>query len=366
MSRAKMTLSSKAKGKEYMKKMQAGVMDAPGKIIVKDVEIEELKDSEILVKIDACGICGSDLNIFRKDPPIPGFWGGHEITGRVVEKGSKAGGPDIGKRVSVMPLISCGECETCKSGLENICSDFSFIGFNRPGGFAEYVAVPFNNVFELPEELDANIAVLVEPLACVVHSTSIAGDLKGKNVVVFGVGTIGLITILVAKLQGARSISAVGRYVHQRDIAKRFGAEMVFNSASPKLAQEIKAAIYKKVGVSADCVIETVGGFDATTITDSIDLLRPGGVIVLSGVHYDTPRMNLKNLTEKEIQVRGTQRYNRQDFSDAVELIGKSGIRVFDLSPIITHRVDLDDIARAYEIGFTKEAHRTIKVVVRP
>lgn len=350
------------------KKMQAGVFEGPGNISVKEVDLEELKESEILVKIDACGICGSDLNIFRKDPPIPRFWGGHEISGRVEEKGSSANGPDIGKRVSVMPLIPCNECETCKSGLDNICSNFSFIGIDRPGGFAEYVAVPSQNVFELPEQVDSNLAVLVEPLACVIHSTSIAGDLRDKNVVVFGVGTLGLITVLVARLQGARSISAVGRYVHQRDIAKRNGAEMVFNSASPNLPKDIKDAIHKKVGVGirADVVIETVGGFDATTITDSIEILRPGGVIVLSGVHYDTPRMNLKDLTEKEIQIRGTQRYNREDFTNAVELIARSGIRVFDLSPLITHRVDLDEIARAYEIGSSKEAHRTIKVVVNP
>lgn len=349
-----------------MKKIMAGVLEGPGNISVKEVEIEDLKDDEILVKIDACGICGSDLNIFRRDPPIPKFWGGHEISGRVDEKGAKAEGPDVGKRVSVMPLIACHECEMCSAGLENICSDFSFIGFNRPGGFAEYVAVPAQNVFELPENLDANISVLVEPLACVFHSTSIAGDLKDKNVVVFGAGTIGLITILLAKLEGARTITAVGRYVHQRDLAKRFGAEIVFNSESPELASKIKAAIYKKVGAQADVVIETVGGFDATTITDSIEILRPGGVIVLSGVHYDTPRMNLKDLTEKEIQVKGTQRYNSVDFKNAVDLIGTTGIRVFDLAPIITHRVDLDEISRAYEIGFTKEAHRAVKIVVRP
>ncbi len=349
-----------------MKKIQAGVFSGPGNISSVEVEIEDLKDDEILVKVDACGICGSDLNIFRRDPPIPKFWGGHEISGRVEEKGKSASGPDIGARVSVMPLIPCGTCEMCTSGLENICSDFEFIGFNRPGGFAEYVAVPDKNVFELPENLDPDLAVLVEPLACVIHSTSIAGSLKDKNVVVFGVGTIGLITILGAKLQNARTITAVGRYIHQRDLAKRFGAEMVFDSANPNLAADIEAAIQKKVGSRADVVIETVGGFDTTTIVDSIELLRPGGIIVLSGVHYDTPRMNLKDLTEKEIQVRGTQRYTRDNFKDAVELIGRSGIRVFDLSPMITHRVDLDEIARAYEIGFSKEAHRAVKVVVRP
>ena len=349
-----------------MKKIVAGVLDAPGQISAKEVEIEDIGASEILVKIDACGICGSDLNIFKKDPPIPKFWGGHEISGRVDMKGANAKGPDIGARVSVMPLISCGECEECKSGLTNICSDFSFIGFNRPGGFAEFVAVPDTNVFELPEELDENIAVLVEPIACVIHSTELAGSLTNKHVVVFGAGTIGLITILVAKLQNARTITAVGRYVHQRDLAKRFGAEIVFNSASTTLATDIKAAISKKVGVSADIVIETVGGHGTTSITDSIEVLRPGGTIVLSGVHYETPNMNLKNLTEKEINVYGTQRYNRKDFENAVDLIAKSGIRVFDLSPIITHRVDLDEIARAYEIGLSKEMHRTVKVVVRP
>lgn len=349
-----------------MKKIRAGVFFAPGNIRVKETEIEELKVDEILVKVDACGICGSDLNNFRKDPSVAKFWGGHEISGRVVEKGKEGEGPDIGKRVSVMPLIPCHKCESCKSGLSHLCTDFSFIGFNRPGGFAEFVAVPAMNVFELPEDLDANIAVLVDPLASVFHSTSIAGDLKDKNVVVHGSGTIGLITILLAKLEGARTISAVGRYIHQRDLAKRFGAEMIFDSASPNLAKEIEAKIQKKVGVPVDVVIETVGDFDDTIITGFIEILRPGGVIVLSGVHHNEEMKSIKEFSEKEIQVRGNEHYNSTDFQNAVDLIGTTGIRIFDLAPIITHRIDLDEIARAYEIGFREEAHRAVKIVVRP
>lgn len=349
-----------------MKKMQAGVMDSPGKISPKEVEIDDIKDNEILVKVEACGICGSDLNIFKKDPPIPKFWGGHEISGRVEAKGVNATGPDVGTRVSVMPLIPCGECEQCKARKSNICTDFSFIGIDRPGGFAEYVAVPDKNVFELPEDLDHNIAVLVEPMACVFHSTGIAGSMKDKHVVVFGCGTIGIITILLARLEGAKSVTAIGRYIHQRDIAKRSGAEILFDSASTTLAVDIKARLNKKFGEPVDIVIETVGGHDANTITDSIEILRPGGVIVLSGVHYETPKMNLKNLTEKEIKIRGTQRYNRADFENAVALIKTQGVRIFDLAPIITHRIDLDEISRAYEIGFSKEVHRAIKVVVNP
>lgn len=347
--------------------MKAAVFAEPGRLEIKEVSLPELKKDEVLVKVKACGICGSDLNIYRRNPPIPKFWPGHEISG-VVEKG----GFKKGAHVAVAPLIPCGKCGQCKSGLENICANCLFISFNLPGGFAEYVIAPKENVFKLPDKLDLDTAVLVEPLADVFHAIDIGGGVKAKNVVVFGSGTIGLLTIGAVNAMGAKNIIAIAKYPHQEKLAKGLGA-IAFNPPIPPfrkggdggisgadIVQKILSSLNNK---KADIVFETVGGYESHSITQSIDILRPGGVIILTGVHYRTPQMNLKYLTEREMQVKGSQRYNKKDFAKAVKFLSGKDIG-FD--KLITHRVKLKDINKGYEIGFNKGRTSAVKVVVNP
>ncbi|MBI5892617.1 MAG: alcohol dehydrogenase catalytic domain-containing protein [Deltaproteobacteria bacterium] len=334
--------------------MKAAVFTEPGRLEIREVPQPELKDNDILVKVKACGICGSDLNIYRRNPPIPKFWPGHEISGIVEEGVLKKG-----TRVSVAPLIPCGECEQCRSGLENICANCLFISFNLPGGFAEYVIAPKENVFELPASVDLDTAVLIEPLADVLHAIDIGGEVRGKRVVVFGCGTIGLLTVAALNAIGAEYIVAIAKYPHQERLAKELGAD-VLNSGETDIVQKILSMFN---GKKADIVFETVGGYESPSIIQSIDILKPGGVIVLTGVHYKTPQMNLKYLTEREIQVKGSQRYNKKDFAKAVKFLSGKDIG-FD--KLITHRVKLKDINKGYEIGFNKGKTGAVKVVVNP
>ena len=341
-------------------RFKAALFKGPGELEVREVSAPDLNPGEVLVRVRACGICGSDLNIFRRDPPIPKYWGGHEISGEIEEIGPGVEGLNAGERVSVAPLIPCGKCELCMAGLENICPDCVFISFNARGGFSEFVVAPRENIYRLPDKMGFDEAVLLEPLADVLHSFKRAGDIAGKMIVVVGCGTIGLLTVVAAKALGAQKIIAIGKYGHQRRLSTLLGADAALGSADPGIERLVIEALK---GAKADLVFETVGGYESESIAQSLNILRPGGTLMLSGVHYKTPNMNLKFLTEREIEIKGTQRYRREDYAAAIDLYAKGAING---SLLVTHRVSLEDIMKGYSIAFDKDANSAVKVVVCP
>jgi len=335
--------------------LKAAVFSAPGELGVRRCAVARLKRGEVLVSVKACGICGSDLNIFHRDPPVPVYWAGHEISGEVVELGPGVRGVKRGARVSVSPLVPCLRCRSCRSGEDNLCERAAFVSFDRPGGFADLVVVPAPNVFKIPEGLSFEEAVLVEPFADALHALSVAGNVAGKRVLVIGCGTLGLLTIKALRLSGASSVMALGRHSFQREQALGMGAHSVMNADNSHEELAGKAPF--------DIVFETAGGFGSDSITLSIKALARGGLMVLSGVHYKTPRMNLKDLTEKEIQVRGAQRYRKKDFAKAMDIFGEGKVKARGL---ITHRVTLENIMDGFDAAFHKKTTKAVKVVVCP
>ncbi len=335
--------------------LRAAVFNAPGELDVRRCSFAGLKKGEVLVSINACGICGSDLNIFHRNPPVPVYWAGHEISGVVEELGPGVKGLKKGMRVCIAPLVPCQKCVQCRSGRDNLCGRSTFVSFNRPGGFANMVSLPASNVFEIPAVLSFGEAVLIEPFADALHAISVAGNVAGKRALVIGCGTLGLLTIKALSLAGVAYVAVLGRYPYQRDHAVSMGAD---NALDPEFA----AGILRDDG-PFDVVFETAGGFGSDSITLSIDALERSGIIVLSGVHYHTPRMNLKDLTEKEIQIRGAQRYRKKDFVKALSLFAEGKV---EAEGLITHRVALERIMDGFEIAFHKKESKAIKVVVCP
>jgi len=335
--------------------LKAAVFNAPGELGVRRCSFKGLKRGEVLVSVRACGICGSDLNIFHRNPPVPMYWAGHEISGLVAELGPGVRGIKKGARVCVAPLVPCLRCPTCRSGRENLCEKSGFVSFNRPGGFADMVAVPASNVFEIPESLSLDEAVLVEPFADALHALSVAKRVAGKRALVIGCGTLGLLTVKALSLAGVSSVTALARHPYQREHALSMGA---VNAIDPANAAEelVDEGPF-------DIVFETAGGFDSDSITLSIKALAKSGIIVLSGVHYNTPRMNLKDLTEKEIQIRGAQRYRKKDFLMALDLFSAGKV---EAAGLITHKVSLEKIMDGFDIAFHKKTSEAVKVVVCP
>ncbi len=214
---------------------------------VQQVPIPTIKRDEVLVKVRAASICGTDLHIYNWDswaagrmhPPVIV---GHEVCGDVVERGSMVETPEVGDFVSLESHVICNQCAFCRTGLGHICENTKLIGVDRDGGFAEYIAIHAQNAWPNPEDLPVEIAVLQENFGNAVH-TAFAADLRAKKVLVTGCGPVGLMTIAVARAIGARSIYATDISAYRIDFARRMGADLAMHAVDdPVLGNDLSSA----------------------------------------------------------------------------------------------------------------------------
>src|SRR5215213_5305098 len=193
--------------------MRAARWQESGAIAVQLVPRLEAGPGEVLVAVRACGICGSDLHRLRGETPrVTGFAPGHEVVGEVAALGAGVSGPAVGTRVAVEPYFSCGACGQCERGRGYLCRRRRLLGFGAPGGMGEFALAQAGRVYPLPEDLAWNTAVLVEPLAIVLHGLRRAGLGPGQRVFVIGAGTIGLLTVLLAATGGATAVGVAARH----------------------------------------------------------------------------------------------------------------------------------------------------------
>ena len=243
--------------------MKALVFEGPNKIELKDVPIPELKAGELLLKVKACLICGTDIRIFRgkktKGVRTPNILG-HEFSGVVEKVGEGVDEYKIGDGVSVAPVIPCLSCYNCKHDMENVCLNRNAFGYEYDGAFAEYVKIPAKallsgNVYHIPENVDFETIALAEPLACCINGQRNSQIKLGDIVVVIGAGPIGLMHLLLAKHSGARVI--VSELNEQRrQTALDLGADLVVDPASEDLTQVV---LQNTDGIGADVVIMAIG-----------------------------------------------------------------------------------------------------------
>jgi len=201
---------------------------------MQNVSVPSIKPDEVLVKVQATSICGTDLHIYNWDdwsasrvkPPLIM---GHEVCGEVVERGEMVSNHDIGDFVSLESHVICNNCAYCRTGLGHICENTKLIGVDRDGGFAEYIAIAAQNAWTNPKDLPLEIAVLQENFGNAVH-TAFAVDLRAKKVLVTGCGPVGLMTIAVAKAIGARAIYATDVSLYRIDFARRMGADLALHA----------------------------------------------------------------------------------------------------------------------------------------
>ncbi len=341
--------------------MRAAFCPAPGRIEVREVPRPDPAPGEVVVRVRACGICGSDLHWYGGGAPAPRVCPGHEIAGEVAACGAGVAGVRAGDRVAIEPLLTCGTCRYCRAGQRQLCVRLRIAGMHRPGGLAEFVAVPAETLFAVPDALDWPQAALAEPTAVAVHAVRLAAVSAGQRVLVLGAGSIGLLALIAARAAGAAEVWITARHPHQAALASRFGAARVFAADA-----DGSAALGAASGeADIDVVLETVGG-TAATLTDAVRCVRPGGTVVVLGVFTAAPTLPATLLLVKEVRLVGAMTYDRTeaepDFACALRLLVEERER---LAPLITHRVPLDRAADAFATAADKRAG-AVKVCVIP
>jgi 2-desacetyl-2-hydroxyethyl bacteriochlorophyllide A dehydrogenase len=325
-------------------------------IKIKEVPIPKIKDKEVLVKVKAVSICGSDLHAYlgvskRRFPPLVM---GHEFSGVVEQIGNNVKAIKVGAKVVVEPVISCGKCKTCLNGRNNICENMELIGLHTPGAFAEYVKVPENKCHKLPENVSFEEASLVEPLAVAVHASRITAFEKKDKIGIIGSGTIGLMTLQIAKYNGVNNIFITDTLDYKLQLAKKLGATNIINVKN----QDPVNKILTRGG--ADVVFEAVG--HQKTVQQALSMVNKGGKVTIIGMLESKMEIDMLDVTVKEIEIKGSYGYTTEDFKQALELISTKKVKV---KPLITHIFALSDISKGFEI-LSKEAENVIKVVLKP
>lgn len=310
---------------------------------VTSVGLPALGDTDILVQVEACGICGTDLHIVegvaRSTPPVVL---GHEYAGRVVEAGKRVRGISVGDRVAVDPNISCGTCYYCRRGLVHLCSSLVALGVDRHGGMAELCVVPATQAFVLGESLPAEVCAFVEPLSCAVHGIDRAGIRQGDTVAVLGSGPVGLMMLQLARRAGAARTVVIEPQGHKRALAEAEGATLVVDPIREDALERVRSLATE----GADVVLECAGSPVAAEL--SLTLARRGGRVLFFGVCPTGTTIPVEpNLVySKELTIAGSY-VNPHTFSRAISLLQAGAVRV-DRFPV--RYFPLDAVHEAFRV----------------
>jgi len=326
---------------------KAAYMTAIDKMEIREIEMPTPKNGEVLVKLEYVGICGSDVSYFHKgkcgDAVVKGdFILGHECAGTIVGLGEGVTTHKVGDRVALEPGLTCGKCSFCKNGRYNLCADVVF--FATPpvqGCNAYYVSFPADMAFILPENISSKEGALIEPLAVGIHTANL-GDIKmGDSVLILGAGCIGLVTLLACKAHGATDITVTDIVPKRLEFAKKLGATRVINAAEKNVAEEIDKLTN---GAGIEKVIEAAGTPETIALTPHV--VKRGGVIVLVGIAaQEEINYNFAKIMFKEARIESIFRY-RNIYPQAIAAVSNGSI---DISGIVTHEFDFDNIQEAFE-----------------
>jgi 2-desacetyl-2-hydroxyethyl bacteriochlorophyllide A dehydrogenase len=288
--------------------MQALVYIAPGKVELEQRPRPEPQAGEEEIAIEMAGVCGSDISGFLGHSALrrPPLVLGHELVGRRRN----------GQRVVANPLVSCGHCDACISGAQNLCESWTLLGLGTtPGTFAEYVALPANQVYEVPDSLTAEQAILAEPLANIVHMFRIIAPRPFFRLAIVGAGTMGALAVSAALHIGARDVLATDVNDQRLETMRKLGARATVNAGSSEaVAEAVRAA-----GRGYDVVIDASGSAPARQL--AFDFCRPGGQVVLLGMGTQRSEVNFVTSIRKEHRVVMSFAYTPVDFRRSLDLL---------------------------------------------
>ena len=343
--------------------MKALVLTEYNHFEYKDVPRPEVGADEVLIEVKACGICGSDVHGMdgssgRRLPPIIM---GHEAAGSIRELGNNVTDWAVGDRVTFDSTVSCGSCHFCRRGDINLCDNRRVLGvscgeFHRDGAFAEYVAVPQNILYRLPDGLTFEHAAMVEPVSVAVHAVQRVPVQLGDTAVVVGTGMIGLLTVQAARAAGCGHIIAVDVEQSKLELALKLGADEALSGRETDVAA---AVLRRTQGRGADVAFEAAGFAD--TVSLAVGSVRKGGSIGLIGNLTPQVRLALQAVVTRELTLYGSCA-SRGEYPACLEMIARGTIQV---APLIGATADLSEAADWFARLYAKE-DGLMKVIVRP
>lgn len=343
--------------------MKALLLSDYKKLDVVDMPVPEVGEDEVLIRVRACGICGSDIHGYdgstgRRIPPLVM---GHEAAGLVERTGSKVIDFRAGDRVTFDSTVSCGTCGFCRAGQVNLCDNRMVLGvscgdYRRHGAFAEYVVVPARILYRLPETLPFERAALIEAVSIAVHAVSLRPPKPDETVVVVGAGMIGVLVIQVLRAKGCRHIVAVDLDADKLALARRLGAEHGLNPKDTDVPAKVREITG---GHGANASFEVVGHSD--TVLTAIRSLRKGGAVVLVGNLSPRVEIPLQEVVTREISLLGSCG-SSGEYPECIDLLASGRV---DVEPLISLSAPLTEGPALFERLYGGD-RRLMKVILQP
>lgn len=360
--------------------MRACVFKGEGKLVVENVPVPEIKDLKlpkkygdgnitvrkedlVKLKILVASICGTDIHILHVPPGHDATKGvilGHEYIGKVIEVGNNVDNVKVGDIVAVDPNIKCGKCWFCRNDMSSMCRNMTTLGIFCDGGFAEYNVAPAKQLFKIPKSMDVEQAIFFEPLSCVTHCWLKLNPVVNSTFLIFGAGPMGCYFTKLAKISGASLVIVSEPSDFRREFARKMGADIVVDPNTENLEEIVKKHTGRDICWGVDVSIDACGYPDV--VKQAINLTRPGGKICLFGeqdVNRFANNVSFTKANQKEIVIFGSYVTTRS-FDLTIGLLKRKD---FNLKPLITHRVKLEDIHTGIE---AMKSGKGIKVLVYP
>lgn len=348
--------------------MKAAVLHAPADLRVEQVEIPSSIDAdEVLVKVAACGICGSDIGRVMTTgtysfPTIPG----HEFAGIVEKVGANVSDLKPGDRAAIAPLMPCFDCPECEAGRYSLCDNYSFLGSRTDGAFAEYVVAPAQNVMKVPDEVSLEVAATIEPAAIILHGIHKVDLSLGDAVAVIGCGALGYFALQFAKLSGAQPLIAVDVDESKLELARQVGADICINP----MVEDAEARIREVTGGRGVALsIECAGSAPGRDL--SIQAAAKQGKVLLYGTAYGDvtfPHAVFEKIVRQEIEVIGSWNsysvpFPGKEWFDIIELLRNKRLVV---EPLITHRSSIDETPEIFKKLKDRSFGPYHKIIIKP
>lgn len=334
------------------------VMTTPGEIIFRDIPIPEVKEGQLLLRVEMIGICGSDIHVYHGKHPFTKYpvTQGHEVSCTVAGIGRGVEGFHVGEKVTVEPQIVCGKCYPCRNGKYNLCEELKVMGFQSTGLASEYFAVDAGKVTALPEDMTHEQGAMIEPAAVAVHAAKRVSGLSGMKVAVIGAGPIGILVMQSCKALGAKETLITDVSDYRLDVAKQCGADYAINTKGT----DYNDALISCFGPDKADVIFDCAGNDIT-MGQAIRCARKGSIIILVAVFADMAKVDLAVLNDHELDLNTTMMYRHEDYLDAIRLVEEGKIK---LEPLMSKTFAFKEYADAYKY-IDSDREKCMKVLIK-